>query len=98
ITAPGIGKSFYRTAVGEPKIAVELLHFRVDFNAHGLAPAAEMQHRGRRDRHLRSRLGVVAQEAEVIDHRMRREPNLAGNAQSLGLGFDATLKCDSVIR
>ena len=34
----------------------------------------------------------------MIDHRMRREPNLAGDAQSLGLSFDAALECDAVIR
>src|SRR6202035_3498482 len=36
----------------------------------GLAAVAEVQGRGRRDRHLRRRLRVLRHEAEVLDHRV----------------------------
>src|SRR5204862_204520 len=31
-------------------------------------------------------------------HRMRREPDLTGDAKPLGLGFDAAFECDAVVR
>ena len=99
IAAARVGESLDRAAIGEREIVVKGFHVRIDVRADGAPAAAEVQHARRRDGHLRgSRAGVVAQEAEVIDHRMRREPNLAGDAQPLGLGFDAALECDAVIR
>ena len=34
----------------------------------------------------------------MIEHRVRGEPHLAGDAQPFGLGFDAALECDAVLR
>src|SRR5215475_789661 len=55
-----------------------------------------MQHRRRRDAHLRHHLGVRLHEAEVIKHRVvGREVELAGNAVSFGPRLD-TMKLDAV--
>ena len=98
IAAAGMRERLDRVAVREPQIAIELLHLRIDIEAHGPSTAPEMQHRRRRNRHLRHSAGVVAQKAEVIDHRMRRKSDLASNAQSLGLSLDAALERDAMIR
>ena len=41
--------------------------------------------------------GVVAQESEVVEHRVAGEADLAGDAQPLGLGLDSSLEGDAVI-
>src|SRR4029079_6887719 len=51
---------------------------------------AEMQHRRRRNGHLRQDLGVGLEKLEVLQHRMVGEGDLADDAQALRLGLDPT--------
>src|SRR5262249_10951684 len=70
IAAAGIREGAHHFPVGLAEIGVELVHGRIDRRRHRLAAVAEMQRRGRRDGHLRRRLGVLGDEAEVLDHRV----------------------------
>jgi hypothetical protein len=97
IAASCARERLHRGTIGQPQIAVEVLHVRVDIGADGPPPAAEMQDARRRNGHLRHSPGVLAEEAEMLDHRVRGEAQLAGNAQALGLGFNAAFECDPVI-
>src|SRR5205085_9937108 len=56
--------------------------------ADAFAAAAEMQHRRRRNGHLRRDLGVLLQEPEVIDEGVAVEMQLAGDAHAARLRLD----------
>ncbi len=97
IAAAVRGECMDGAAIREAEIAVELLHVRVDLGVHGATAASEMTDARRGDRHFGGCMSVLAKKAEMVEHRMAREPQLAHHAQSLGLRLDAALKLDPVI-
>src|SRR3954470_13298256 len=62
-------------------VGIELLVAR-------LPALAEMQRRGRRDRHLRRHAGMALEEAEMLEVRMAGEIDLVHDAHAFGLGLD----------
>ena len=97
VAAAGLRERLDGAAVSESEIAIELIHVRVDLRAHGAAAAAEMKNARRGNRHLCGRASVVAQKAEMVQHRVRGEAHLADDPQTFGLGFDPALKGNPVI-
>ena len=65
IGAAGLPERFDLVAIALGDVRVEALHVRVGVLADGAAPAAEMQHGRRRDRHLGQALGDRLQKIEV---------------------------------
>src|ERR1019366_1743309 len=65
-----------------PKVAVEIVHVRVDRFGHGVAAVAEMQRRRRGNRHLRQHARVRFDELEMLYHRMAgKDAEFSGHAQ-----------------
>ena len=94
IAAAGIVECLHRLAVGLAKVEEELLEIGIDLLRNRPAAAPEMQHRGGDGivifaRDMR-RVGMLLQEAEVIQHRMVvGEIELADHANGVVPGLDA---------
>jgi len=93
VTAAGIVKCLDRLAVGLAEILVERLEVGIDVLRDRPAAAAKMQHRRRRDRHLRHHmrgLALLLQEAKMVQHRMvAGEIELADHPHRVMPGLDA---------
>src|SRR5262249_35612438 len=89
IAAAGVVEGADGVAIGRAEIVEELVEIGIDLAADRVAPLAEMQGRRRRDGHLRRDLAMRLEEAEVIEHRVRREAELALDLQALRLGLHA---------
>src|SRR6185503_15539731 len=63
---------------------------------HRLGLEPEVQHARAGDGHLRHYLRVLLEVLEMLEHRMRAEADLAGDADALGPGFLA-LELDAVV-
>ncbi len=88
VAAAGVVEGADRLLIGEPDVVEIGVDVRIDLLADGLAALAEVQRRGRRDRHLRRHLGVVLDEAKMVEVRVVGEADLADDAHALGLGLD----------
>ena len=72
-------------------------HVRIGLRTYGLATAAEVHHRRRRDGHLGHEPGIGRQELEVREHGVvGRKIQLAGHLQALWLGLHA-VELDAVV-
>jgi len=94
VTAAGVGEGAHDFAVTFAKVAIELVHARINRRRHGIAPVAEMERGRRRNRHFSRRLGARGDEFEMLDHGMGAiavEPS--GHAQHHRLGL-RTLELD----
>src|SRR5207253_994287 len=89
VAAAGVVEGADRLAVGLADIVEISVEVWIGFLANGRPALAEVQGRGRRDRHLRRHLGVLLDEAEIVEVRMAGEIDLADHALALGLGLDA---------
>src|SRR5215470_1992647 len=89
VAAAGVVEGADGLAIGHAHVVEVAVEIGVDLLADGLPALAEMQRRGRRDRHLGRDLGVVLDEAEMLEVRMAGEIDLADHAHALGLGLDA---------
>ena len=87
VAAAGVVEGADRLLIGEPDVVEIGVDVRIDLLADGLAALAEMQGRRRRDRHLRRHLGVVLDEAEMVEMRVAGKADLADDAHALGLGL-----------
>jgi predicted phage tail protein len=82
VTAAGVGKGAHHLAIGLAKVAIKILHRRIDRFRHRIAAITKMQRRRRRNGHFRRARRVRSQELEMLDHRMRlKAAELADHAQ-----------------
>ncbi len=90
VAAAGVVERLDRLAVGLAEILEERVEVGIDLFRDRLAAAAEMQHRRRRDRHLRrspARVALLLQELEMLQHRMVvRKVELADDADARRAG------------
>src|SRR5262249_41679737 len=89
VAAAGIVESFHRLLIGIADIVEELIEIGVNVLLDAVLGQTEMQHRRRRDGHLRRDFGVRLEKFEVLEHRMLGEADLADDAQPLRLGLHA---------
>src|SRR5262245_10709962 len=86
----------YRATIRPGQVAIELLHVRINRRVDCLPAAPEMEHAGRWNRHLCCSAGAVAQEAEMLQHRMAGESQPAHHAQAHRPGLDSAPERDAV--
>ena len=89
IAATGVVERLHRLLVGIAEIVEEAVEIGIDALLDAVLGEAEMQHRRRRDGHLRRDLGVGFEKLEVRQHRMVGKADLAHDAQPLRLGLHA---------
>ena len=89
VAAAGVVERLDRLLVGLPEIVEETVEIGIDLLLDAALGQAEMQHRRRRDGHLRHDLGMGLEKLEVLEHGVVGESDLAHDAQALRLGLHA---------
>src|SRR5215470_13408160 len=85
----GVVEGTDRLAPGLADIGEESIEIRINLLAHHGAPLTEMESAWRRNCHLRRDAAVRLEKLEVFEMRMAVEIDLAIDADSFMLGFDA---------
>src|SRR4029079_11030986 len=89
IAAAGVVEPLHRLLVGLAQIVKEAVQIGIEILCDAVLGETEMQHRRRRNGHLRQDAGVGLEKLEVLQHRMVGEADLADDAQALRLGLHA---------
>src|SRR4051812_29297393 len=89
VAAPRLVEDRNRILVGFAEVGEEPIQIRIHVLRNAFAAPAKVQHRGRRNCHLRGDPGVLFYETEVLDERVILEVQLAADLHAARLGLYA---------